>query len=169
MMEYGSGGKPLNLVKNDFKDERSIRFEKITSMYEDRQHNIWVSTNNGIFYFNPDAQMFNSYDLIRPNGKGMIYASTQAACQIDNGTVYVGCWGSGLYMYDRNFNPINVPADLDSIKDRYSIWTIVQHSKTKLIWMGLQGGAIIVYDRFADKHKTVITSCIQEPDYPCDH
>jgi len=155
MMEYGSGGKPLNLVKNDFKDERSIRFEKITHMYEDRQHNIWVSTNNGIFYFNPDAQMFNSYDLVRPNGKGMIYGSTQTACQIDNGTVYVGCWGAGLYIYDKNFNPINVPADLDSIKDRYSIWTIVQHSKTKLIWMGLQEGSIIVYDRIADKHKTV--------------
>jgi ligand-binding sensor domain-containing protein/signal transduction histidine kinase len=152
LMEYGAGGKPFNLIKNDFKDERSIRFEKVTNMFEDRQHNIWVSTNNGIFYFNPDAQLFNSYDLVRPNGKGMIYGTTQATCQLKDGTILVGVWGQGLYAYDKNFTPVNLPRDLDSIKDRYSIWSIVQHSKTGMIWMGIQTGVIIVYDPVKDKH-----------------
>lgn len=152
LLEYGPGGKPLNVLKNEFKEERGVRFEKVTSMYEDRQHNLWVTTNNGVFYFNPDAQMFNSYDLVRPNGKGIIYGITQTACQLDNGTILVGCWGAGLYAYDKNFNPVHVPHDLDSIKDTYSVWSIVQHSRSKLVWMGLQGGVMIVYDRFKDRH-----------------
>ncbi|HMF70968.1 MAG TPA: two-component regulator propeller domain-containing protein, partial [Flavitalea sp.] len=155
MMEYGLGGKPLNLLKNAFKDDHSNRFEKINDMYEDKQHNIWVSTNNGIFYFNPDAQMFNSYDLVRPDGKGLIYGITQSVCQINNGNILVGCWGAGLYAYDKNFSPVALPPDLDSIKDKYSTWSILQHSVTKMVWMCLQGGGLIMYDPARDKHKTV--------------
>ncbi|MET0242975.1 MAG: two-component regulator propeller domain-containing protein [Flavitalea sp.] len=156
MMEYGQGGKPLNLVKNDFKSDRAARFDKINSMYEDKQHNIWVSTTNGIFYFNPEAQMFNSYDLVRPNGKGMINGITQDATLLNNGQVWVGCWGSGLYAYDKNFQPVDLPKDLDSVKDKYTTWTIVQHSKNKLVWMGLQHGGLLVYDMVRDKHEMIV-------------
>ncbi len=154
LMEYGAGGKPLNVVKNDFSNDDGVRFEKVNDVFEDNQRNLWVSTNNGIFYFNPDAQMFNSYDLVRPDGKGMIKGITQSVCQLSNGTILVGCWGAGLYAYDKNFSPATLPRDLDSIKDNYTIWCILQHSATGKVWMGLQGGGLIVYDPAAEKHKT---------------
>ncbi len=152
LLEYGAEGKPLNVVKNDFRDEHNIRFEKVNDVFEDNQHNLWVSTNNGVFYFNPDAQMFNSYDLVRPNGEGLKNVTTQTVCKLKDGTILVGCWGSGIYAYDSVFNPAAIPADLDSLKDRYSYWFILQHSATNLVWMGLQEGRMIVYDPVRKKH-----------------
>ncbi|RYZ26907.1 MAG: hypothetical protein EOP49_42880, partial [Sphingobacteriales bacterium] len=81
---------------------------------------------------------------------------TQCATQLDNGNIFVGVWGSGLYAYDSNFNPVNLPRDLDSLKDRYSIWNVLQHSKSRMIWMGTQSGGLIVYDPVKDKHTTMM-------------
>ncbi|RYY30846.1 MAG: hypothetical protein EOO04_03570 [Chitinophagaceae bacterium] len=45
------------------------------------------------------------------------------------------------------------PPDLDSLKDKYSVWCILQHSASNKIWMGLQGGRMILYDPVLQKHR----------------
>jgi ligand-binding sensor domain-containing protein len=39
-------------------------------MYEDRQHNVWVCTDNGVYLFNPDAEAFNNHYVSRPGKEG---------------------------------------------------------------------------------------------------
>jgi len=145
LVEYTGGQQPFQLVRNE-SGEQTIKFDLMFSMYEDREQNIWVSTDNGVYMFNPDAQLFNSYKLVRPDGSGLIEGPAQTALQMPDGSIFVGSWGGGLYYYDSLLNPLPLPRCLEKYKAPYSIWCMIIHSSTGKVWFGLQEGGIIVYD-----------------------
>lgn len=142
----GNEKKPFLLIRNEYRDEQSIKFDMGRNMYEDRQNNIWISTDNGVFLFNPDAQSFSNYSLLRPGESESSDIPTISACELTDGRVLLGTWGKGLYCYDKNFNPIDLPVGLKAAEKNYSMWAIHQHSKTGRVWMGLQHGELLVYD-----------------------
>jgi ligand-binding sensor domain-containing protein len=149
LTEFTGGKQPFQLIRNEHGDQ-SIKFDQVYDLYEDRESNIWVSTDNGVFLFNPDAQLFHSYKLIRPDGSGLIDGAAQAALQMDNGNVLVGSWGGGLYYYDSAFNLASLPRGLQRIGTPFAVWCMITHSKTKKVWIGLQDGGLIVYDPAKD-------------------
>ncbi|MFT3823111.1 MAG: two-component regulator propeller domain-containing protein [Chitinophagaceae bacterium] len=144
--EYNDSTQTFRLIRNEYVDEQSIRFDQVSNMCQDKQKNIWISTENGVFLFNPDKEFFNNYSLIRPDGSGIIDGPVITAKQISKNEIWVGCWGTGLYAYDNNFNPINLPPSLQKYKQPFGLWTIHQHSSTGLIWFGLQDGGMLVYN-----------------------
>ena len=150
IVEYSQGKKPFQKISNEYKDEQSIKFDEIFLMYEDRQQNVWVCTNNGLFLFNPQAQSFFSYSLIRPDGTGAKDGPAQAAVHLKNGDVLVGGWGTGLYAYDEKFTPVPLPSSLKKYVEPYSIWDIKQ-ATDGLVWIGMQNGGLIVYDPAINK------------------
>lgn len=145
--EYTGNDKvPFLLIPNEYRGEQSITFDHVYQMIEDRQHNIWIATDNGVFLFNPDMQVFNNYNLRRGPGKEAIYAGVTNACELKNGNVFITTWGKGLFYYDNKFNALALPPGLQELARPYMIWCIQEHSKTGLIWMGMQGGGLSVYD-----------------------
>ena len=102
--EYtGNDAAPFQLIPNQYTSEQSITFDRVYQMMEDRQHNIWVATDNGVFVFNPDMQVFNNYNLRRGPGKEIVAAGATNACELKNGNVLITSWGSGLFYYDNKF------------------------------------------------------------------
>ncbi len=155
--EYVEETKHFAGVRNEYKDEQSIRFDGASSMFEDRDRNVWIATDNGVFIFNPEAQLFNSYNLVHPDGTGVVDGAAQSLLQLKNGQVWVGCWGSGLYFYDRNLNPLPPPPGIPKNHDEYngSVWDILEDSITGKVWLACQEGALAVYD-FALKKTTIM-------------
>jgi ligand-binding sensor domain-containing protein/signal transduction histidine kinase len=145
LAEYPGKGQP-QLINTEYKDEQSIKFKRAITMCEDRQHNIWVATDNGVFLFNPEAQLFNSYKLVRTDRGGSINGPTSAALQLKDSRILIGTWGGGVYLYDADFKPLPFPPQLHKYIEPYSIWCIVQHSVTGKVWMGMQAGAMLLYD-----------------------
>jgi streptogramin lyase len=164
IIEYTGGKKPFEKIINEYRDEQSIKFDQVYELYEDRQQNIWICTDNGVFLFNPGAQSFFSYSLIRPDGSGIKEGPAQTALHLRDGSIMVGAWGTGLYAYDAQFNPRPLPKSLNECRAAWSIWDMKQ-TKDGLVWMGVQGGSLIIYDpvkgnaqKFADsvfKSKTI--------------
>lgn len=150
LAEYTGGKQAFQLLRNEH-GAQSIKFDRIFNMYEDRENNIWVSSDNGVFLFNPDAQLFHSYKLVRPDGSGLIEGPAQTALQLDNGNVLVGSWGGGLYCYDSAFNLAPLPRGLQSHQNTFAAWSMHTHKITKKVWIGLQGGGLIVYDPATEK------------------
>lgn len=142
---------PFQLIPNGYTGEQSISFDRVYNMKEDRQHNIWVATDNGVYVFNPDMQFFNNYKSKRTTDKQATYASTDNACQLKNGNVFITTWGSGLYYYDNKFNVLPLPRGLQELSKTYMMWCVHEHSKSGLIWMGMQFGEMAVYDFAKDK------------------
>src|SRR6476620_806912 len=63
LAEFDERQKKFIPVPNEYAQEQSINYERIVSLYEDRENNIWISTSdNGIFLFNPAAQLFKSVE-----------------------------------------------------------------------------------------------------------
>jgi len=144
--EYVGGQHALQGLRNEHKDEQSLSFDVADYMYEDRAQNLWVSTSNGLFLFNPDAQIFNAYNLLRPNGTGVVDGPSKCVLEVDSNQVWIGGWGIGLYAYDRNFKPLQLPPALKRYEQPYAIWCMMRQRTTGKIWMGAQDGLIIIYD-----------------------
>jgi ligand-binding sensor domain-containing protein len=144
LAEWTGRSKPFIPVPRETANEGSIRFDQLYAAYEDRERNVWLATDDGIYLFNPDGQLFNSYNLLRPGGKP-IEAPVQTVCQLPDSSFFIGTWSKGLFYYDKDFNPLQLPASLAAVKFT-SFWDIAVNKGTGQVWMGLQPGRIVVYD-----------------------
>lgn len=145
--EYTGGIKPFEALRNEYTGEQSMKIDAAGSLFEDNQQNLWISTTNGVYMFNPDRQIFNSYTLLRPGAKTGVEGNVQATLQIKpTGDIWIGCWGTGLYFYDSSFRPIAGPPSIRPYQDHASVWDMHQHSKTGMIWICQQVGVLLVYD-----------------------
>jgi ligand-binding sensor domain-containing protein len=131
----------FQLVYNGYRNERSISFERLTCLAEDREKNIWVGTNNnGLYRFNPSQQYFtNITHLSRQTGlagKGSIMSFIPTRW----GTLLAGSWGDGLYHYDMNFNLL--PLDIKGIDHNggITVWDMCASGDSNTIWMAAQPG-----------------------------
>ena len=148
--EWTDNKQPFVPIPNEYRSEHSIQFDYAFQAFEDRENNIWIATDNGVFFFNPDAQIFNTYKLVRTDGKPSRDATVQAVAEV-NGKIFVGCWGVGLYTFDNNFNPVPIPAGLMPRATQLSVWDMAVNGKTGDLWITLQAGGIVVYHPKEDK------------------
>lgn len=146
LAEFTGGPKAFQAIHNEYMDEQSIKFETVNNIFEDKEQNLWVITDNGVFLFNPSSQLFSSYNLVRTDGKPPMEASAISTVQLKNGDIWIGCWGTGIFFYDRNLNPIQPPPSMRELQHGFSVWSMHQHSKSGKLWMGYQGGGFIIYD-----------------------
>jgi ligand-binding sensor domain-containing protein/signal transduction histidine kinase len=146
LAERAKGKSSFQLVQNEFVSEQSIKFERVFSMYEDREQSVWICSENGVFFFNPEAQHFTSYNFIRPGETRGHDAGALAAISLTNNQIWLTAWGAGLFCFDQDFRALLLPDKLKPYAN-YSIWCMLQHSMDEKIWMGLQGGFIMQYDQ----------------------
>lgn len=138
-------------VLNEYRNKQGIRFDVVTAMMEDRENNIWIGTDNGLFLFNPDAQKFNNFFLSRPGDEKVQEGPVHAVLQTGDGNVLVGTWNLGLFNFDKDMNTLPLPKGLQAMQKSLSIWDMHQHTKTKKIWISLQAGGLVVYDPATDR------------------
>lgn len=146
--------RKFQLVYNGYKNERSISYEVVTALTEDREGNMWVATsNNGLYRFNPSEQYFLNVSHINnktgnPGTGGMLsFINTR------RGTILAASWGDGFYHYDKNFNliPLNIKG-LDNSK-LPSIWSMYASGDSNTVWMGGQPGVYAI-----DQSKNTVTA-----------
>ena len=125
--------------------EFSLHYDGVNSITEDREHNVWVCSNQGLYRFNPEAQLFHAY-VNKPFDKDTSYLpDVSDFVQLKNGAFVVTTWGNGLFAYDSSFKPIKQ----DFIEQGKKLaegmdWSIIQR-KNGDIWRGHQGGYLYIY------------------------
>ena len=147
---YQEKEKNFVIVPAGYINERSIDYRIITSLYEDREHNIWTGTaNNGLFRFNPSETYFTN--IIHRNKKTGKKGDGNPLCfTLDkDGTLLTDIWGEGFYRYDKNFNniPLNIKTGADS--NFVALWSMCHSHDSTTIWMGGQPG---IYAYNQDTH-----------------
>ncbi|RYY88129.1 MAG: hypothetical protein EOO15_09890 [Chitinophagaceae bacterium] len=144
LAEWTDRAHPFLPVPIEGRFEQSIRYDQLYSSFEDAQRNVWLSTDNGLFLFNPDAQLFTSYSLLRPGGQPK-EAPVLSVCQLSDSSFFIGTWSQGLFYYDKDFNPLQLPASLEAL-NKFSFWDMAVNRRSGAVWMGLQPGRFILYE-----------------------
>ena len=148
--KYNEQNKSFEGIPNEFGNGQGIAYGRITCMFEDREENIWVATNNnGIYVFNPTKQFFTSVKHTNPytgkEGEGGILSFIHST----DGKLLTGSWAEGIFRYDQKMNII--PAKIEGIDQKgFSAWSMCRLKDNKTIWMGIQPG-IIVYDEASNR------------------
>jgi ligand-binding sensor domain-containing protein/signal transduction histidine kinase len=150
LAEVVNGSSPLAFLKKDYNKEKDLKFNQANSMYEDRQHNVWICTDYGIYLFNPDAQLFHNYTLTTPK-RYAVEGRSQTALQLPNNEIWIGYRDLGLYRYTSQLQPLPLPASIVPYQNMKSVWGLHLHSKTGKLWITMQGGNLIVYDTLTRK------------------
>jgi len=133
--------KKFLAVSNGYQNEQSIDYDKVTSLFEDRDRNIWVTTNNnGVYSFNPSEQFFSNIRPINRVNNLPAKGSVMSFMLTKQRTLLAGVWGDGLYRYDSNYRM--VPLNIKGIDDLKSpvIWGMAISPDSNTIWMSAQPG-----------------------------
>lgn len=140
--EFQEKEKEFRLIFNGYLNEQSISYERVNSLYEDSEHNMWVTTNNnGIYRFNPDAQFFINIRARSPVTGEPGDGSVMSFVQMQNGNIFAGAWSDGLTEYTTLFD--SIPMRYPGLKDRANnpfAWSMYASGDSNTIWIASQPG-----------------------------
>lgn len=111
-MWFGTFGGGLNKLKTKFEDHKEFEFEVFSrdkgmpnnvvyTIIDDKQGNLWLTTENSIVKFNKKTNRIESFG--KGNELENVEFSEACACLLHSGEIYVGS-KSGFY----SFNPMSV-------------------------------------------------------------
>jgi len=132
-------------VFSNASEEYSIRYDYIFSLYEDRERNMWVCTNKGLFWFNPGAQLFKSVANRTADRDSAYTSDVTDVLETADGKLLVSTWGNGIFPYDQSFNPVvSDYSDRSNPLGEGMAWCMIQRSNGD-IWKGIQDGHLFIY------------------------
>lgn len=129
-------------------DDYDIRFREIRHFFEDREGNIWLSTNNGLYVVTPEQK--SAFNVVLKNlnqGSDIVINSILETKELEN---WIGTWENGIIIFDRffknpNFNLYN-NIQGEGLINYKKVWDLHQHSESWQIWSGCQNGLMAIFD-----------------------
>lgn len=147
-------------INSDAFQQNGIYYTYVSQLYEDSEKNVWVSTNEGLYRFNTDAQVFHNLKNKRPNDTTLfVNASAEIVHTKDNG-IWVSTWGSGIFSYNDQLQPIPNPVTQASPVYKTIHAGSMLQKKNGEIWIGTHTGEIIIYDPASNKTNSVKQSLL---------
>lgn len=138
--------KTVDFIPRQSPGEYSIYYDIIFLLYEDREKNIWVGTNKGLFRFNPQGQFFTIMPLKRPGNVGVVDGEVTDLLETADGELLVSTWGNGIFTYNKNLQaaaPVNVFGK--NALEGTMVWSMLQRPNGD-IWCGMQNGALYIFE-----------------------
>lgn len=150
LMVFDTLTNRFQYIRNDYVDDYDIKYDMVYCMYEDREQNTWIGTDEGVYIFNPARQMFNSIVLQGPapdNTKNNLQVN--GFLQSKNNDLLIASWGLGTLSCDSNLLPFknNILKGMPAGDGNYKLqWDLHEERTTGRIWIACQEGRIIIYD-----------------------
>jgi ligand-binding sensor domain-containing protein/anti-sigma regulatory factor (Ser/Thr protein kinase) len=150
-----------NPEKNNFdycisqeKNIESIHYTyKIVNLFQDKEQNIWVSTDKGINIFNPYRQNVKYIRHQEGNPLSISKSEITSFVQTNTGDIFIGTWGEGITKYDSSFN-FKKSIHFNGPYENNLVWSMTQVDNNTL-WIGCQHGHLLVYDIKSGKVQTL--------------
>lgn len=160
------------VVQSDPTRPNGIDYDYISHLYEDQEKNVWVSTNKGLYRYNTEAQLFTSIINKRPGDTTIIPHSTSGIVQTQSNGIWVGTWGSGVFSYNDQLQPIPNPITMAEPRNQRIHASSLTQRKNGEIWVGTHTGVLKIYEPATGKYysveppqlKGLIISQLQEDD-----
>ncbi|MDB5208781.1 MAG: hypothetical protein JWR72_3856 [Flavisolibacter sp.] len=147
MAFFNESENRFEIIPNDFRNEQGIVYESLTGLFEDREKNIWVGTQeNGLYRFNPSRQFFTNVPHTSRSKGGIGDGSVMSFIETKNGDLLTGTWEDGPFRYTSNLKNIRTGfRDSAKVGVPY-LWSLCASADSNIIWMGSQPG-LYTYDQ----------------------
>jgi len=147
-----------NSVTNYCWPERSLDPKPITASientFEDKEGNIWLLTNNGLYVFNPYQKGISKIKELEGETGNIKISEVLSLYQSGNQQIWIGTYFKGTYLLDRNLRLkerfyLNLPENYKepsstSLDNFNSIW-VFHEDKSGNIWAGGQLGVLMKF------------------------
>jgi ligand-binding sensor domain-containing protein len=148
LAEFSEQQQKFIRIQNTTGENPGSEYEDILAAFSDREMNIWLCTgNDGLYKFNPAAQLFTSISHLHPVTKQVGKGGIMSFLQMKDGSFLASSWGDGTVRYDSFLNAI--PLNIRGVNEETlnSVWSYCRR-RDGTVWMGLQkeGGNIMLYD-----------------------
>lgn len=142
LFRFDEKKKKFEAVYEEYSKE-GISFQEVNCLFEDREKNIWVSTdNNGLYILKPTTHLFRSVKQVnRTSGREDDGNVVTIGTSNDN-KLLIAVAKDGIHKYDSNLNYLPSTADERRLN---TIWCMSALADKRHIWMGLQEG-VMIYD-----------------------
>jgi ligand-binding sensor domain-containing protein/signal transduction histidine kinase len=147
--KFNERKQTFELVESNLPGEFSIRYDGVRNLFEDKEHNVWIATNKGLYRFNPEAQFLRTVPNRRVHEDTVYTPDVTDIIQLKNGDILASTWGNGIFPYDKEFNPVKRDYIDQGMKlGEGMVWCIHERANGD-IWRGNQDGYLLIYH--ADK------------------
>ncbi|MCG2613806.1 hypothetical protein LZZ85_05920 [Terrimonas sp. NA20] len=145
------GASNFELVESNLPGPFAIRYDGVRSIYEDRENNLWVCTNKGLFRVNPTRQFFHAVLNGRPGEPKYTYPqAVTGICQAANGEIITSTAGNGLFRFSSELEPLPVNVITASSKKDEAVSCLFQRSNGDL-WKAGEDGSLTIIHRSTGK------------------
>lgn len=129
-------GVKFTVFKNDLEDPSSIGENHIYSLYEDKDKDLWVGTNRGIYIYKRQTNEFVHFDILTQDGV-IISADVTRIIESKKGQFWIATLGQGLFIYDKSKGTLTQ----NSIYSAF-IWDVAEDQRHRLYVSSVQDGLI---------------------------
>lgn len=141
-----------NFSPSEYED--GISHRTISTIFEDKQGNIWLGTHNGgANVFNPKGEAVITYQYKPLNPKSLSYKSVYGICEDHNGILWVGTDGGGVDILNPFTSGITNlsrdPESSNSLSDN-AILTVAEDSDNNM-WLGTYNGGLNKFNKKTHK------------------
>lgn len=153
-----------------------IKFNTVKHIFEDKEKNVWVSTDNGIYVANVINNQSRHGTISKVHHEDVI----MSVLSTSDLRLLVGTWGAGVTSIKMKGMTLSRDKEYEANVFRNQpkgpfnmIWDMHEHSRTKRIWFTCQEGRLIVYNPVTKKseflmpdafEKRTVRQVTEEPD-----
>lgn len=153
LLHYDRASNRFSTVVGDKRTNARTQDQyNVTCLFQDREENIWIGSDKGVYIFNPYRQYFQSIHH-EPTTKSLPKNDITDFLEASNGKQYVATWGGGITIYDSAWR-FEKTVYFSGPLDYNFVWSFVElddHS----IWAGCQHGLIHKYNPKIDQWTTI--------------
>ncbi|HYE56558.1 MAG TPA: two-component regulator propeller domain-containing protein [Chitinophagaceae bacterium] len=150
LAEFNEATQEFRQHYNETAEDFGIRYDAVHCFYEDRENNVWLATDQGIYVFNPDAQRFTSISMVENSSPTDIGdRSITSFMQTEKeGDIWMSTWGQGIFAYDTAFRlkQNRIYQGVLNDKNFYMTWSMLEHQPSGKIWIGCQAGRLMLHN-----------------------
>jgi len=154
LFNYDKNRQQFNYISSDIEvGQIGITYENIFQVMDDKDGSIWIATNNGLYFTSAVTGTFSVINILFDNKKSPTEITD--ILELPSGDFWFASWGQGVKSLNRFLKktdnylfktppPDDWPAGKkDDIK---LTWSMCRQSATGKIWIGCNGGILLVHD-----------------------
>ncbi len=154
LLQYNAGKDAFTSILNDENNIQGLHYNyDISSIFQDKEENIWLGTDKGINIFSPYRQYFQSIHHNENDAASIPKNEIMKFIQAANGDIIAGTWGGGITVYDSKWN-FKKNISFSTPYQYNLVWSFVQNDDGN-IWAGCQHGFIHIYNPYNGAIKTI--------------